>query len=89
MSIQRLVPVAGGHQKNRLKRARLGPLEALHQRIWQGLRELAPVTGSGLARALGANDHEVRFYLSVLERAGYLWRQPHTRPGSGIWCMIP
>ena len=74
-----LKPV-GQKDKRKLRRARLGHLEANHAKVWTALRGLSPATSYELARATGLTDIKVRFYLSFLERAGYVWLQVHSNP---------
>ena len=73
-----LNPVTAQRQ-SQLKRSRLGRVEADHEQVWQVLR----AEGSGhqreLARVTGLHETKVQFYLSFLERAGYLWLEPGRR----------
>lgn len=70
----------GQKDKRKYRRARLGELEASHSKVWAALRELSPATVHELARVSGLTDIKVGFYLSFLERAGYVWLQVHSRP---------
>lgn len=74
-----LKPV-GQQQKRKLRNARLGQLEASHANVWTALRGLSPATTQELARATGLTNIKVGFYLSFLERAGYVWLEVHSNP---------
>ncbi|KEQ19197.1 hypothetical protein [Endozoicomonas numazuensis] len=63
-------------KKRSLKRARLVGLEEDLGRVWQLLRTLKGATSRALSMKTGLRECKVRYYLSFLERAGYLWREP-------------
>lgn len=65
--------------KSKLKRARLGQLEADHQAVWDALTAAGAAHPRELARKTGQSENKIGFYMTFLERAGYLWMEPGVR----------
>lgn len=63
-------------KRRSLKRARLVGLEEDLSQVWQLLRTLKGATPRALSTKTRLRECKVRYYLSFLERAGYLWREP-------------
>ena len=78
--MKELTPLAAA-KMGRVKPAKLGQKESEHRLIWSCLRKLAPTNHRGVVKKTGLSEGKVQFYLSFLERAGYLWREPsHQSP---------